>query len=360
VLFRSKIKLAEKFGLAGDGWVVFHDMLSGLEYLRPARQIWDSGLYVQLNGFECHVFTNFYHQTDPAGEYARLAAGLKGQGTPSIERTLWEQRMEGLLESFDKLMLPLQDPKELAGALNGGPARHSLARRTRECLQRLAPEACRIFSLPAALPPGPEKLAAEIFERFRCSAMSPEAWNQRLSALLSISGKEGFDELDSSVLYAFLIFQSINRLIPQPQARELLWNRLEKTLGNGRLPGGKAYHIRLLVEVLSDGGWSWPIVLRDKIELRRFLERPKVLQYLGCNWHQNVFWFNKENFLYLVFCLAMAGIILTAGESNNFGYRRKSALIYRTAMTMAALAESSGYDYHRLIELLEGEIKDAP
>ncbi len=92
----AKITLAEKLGLAGDGWMVFRDMLTELKYLRPARQVWDSGLYVQLNGFECHVFTNFHHQADPSGEYAALAARLKGQGTPNIEWALWEQRMEGL------------------------------------------------------------------------------------------------------------------------------------------------------------------------------------------------------------------------------------------------------------------------
>ena len=41
----AKITLAENLGLAGDGWMVFRDMLTGLEYLRPARQVWDSGLF---------------------------------------------------------------------------------------------------------------------------------------------------------------------------------------------------------------------------------------------------------------------------------------------------------------------------
>ncbi|HAD83209.1 MAG: hypothetical protein A2509_09515 [Candidatus Edwardsbacteria bacterium RIFOXYD12_FULL_50_11] len=356
----ARTKLAEKFGLAGDGWMVFRDLLSGLEYIRPARQVWDSGLYVQLNGFECHVFTNFYHQNDPDGEYARLAASLKGQGMPSIERALWEQRMEGLLESFEALLLPLRSPAGLAQALENGPAKLDLVRRTGESLQKLIPEASRIFGLPAASLPARENLIPDIFERFRCSTLASKTGGRRLSALLAATGKGGFDMLDWSVFYAFLVFQHINRMIPQPQARELLWNRLENALENGCLPGGKAYNIRLLVEVLSDGDWSWPIILEEKAALRRFLERPKVFQYLGCNWHQNVFWFNKENFLYLVFCLAMAGLIFAPDGTKNIGSRRTLVLTYRTALKIIKLARSSGYDYHRLIELLEGGTEDAP
>jgi hypothetical protein len=349
-----RIKLAEKLGLAGDGWMVFRDMLSGLEYIRPARQVWDSGLYVQLNGFECHVFANFHHQADPAGEYARLAAGLKGQGTPSIERALWEQRMEGLLESFESLLLPLRDPPGLTDALNGRPAKLDLVRAVGESFRRLVPEAAKIFGWPAGSLPAREDLIPDIFEHFRCSNMSSGTGNRRLSALLSAIGKDGFDELDSSVLYAFLIFQHINRLVPQPQARELLWTRLEEALGDGRLSGARAYDVRLLLEVLSEGDWDWLKVFNDKAGLKRFLERPKALQYLKCNWHQNVFWFNKENFLYLVFCLAMAGLILTPDGTRSLGYRRTLVLIYRTALKIVRLAESSGYDYHRFMDLLDG------
>jgi len=352
----ARTKLAEKLGMAGDGWMVFRDMLTGLEYLRPARQIWDSGLYVQLKGFECYVFTNFYHQADPAGEYARLAASLKGQGTPSIERALWEQRMEGLLGSFQALLLPLQSPTVLAEALENGPAKLDLVRRTKESLQKLVPEAFRIFGLPAAPLPDPEELATEISGRFRCSTMASETWGQRLPALLSVTGKDGFDEMDLSVFYAFLVFRHVNRLIPQPHARELLWNRLEEALENSRLPGGKAYNIRLLLEVLSEGNWDWLKIFNNTAELKKFLERPKVLQYLGCNWHQNVFWFNKENFVYLVFCLAMAGLILAPDGTKTIGHRRTLVLIYRAALKIIKLAESSGYDYHRFMDLLDENI----
>jgi hypothetical protein len=267
--------------------------------------------------------------------------------------------MEGLLGSFEELMIPLQNPAGLAKALNDGPEKLALVRRTRESLQKLVPEASKIFGLPAASLPASEELAAEISGRFRCSALAPVTLDKRLSGLLSVTGKDGFDEIDLSVFYAFLIFRHVNRLIPQPQARELLWNRLENTLENGRLSGRKAYNIRLLVEVLSDGDWDWPKVLSGKAELRRFLERPKVFQYLGCNWHQNVFWFNKENFFYLVFCLAMAGLIFAPDGTKTIGSRRTLVLTYRRAIIIIKLAESSGYDYHRLIELLEGETEYA-
>jgi glycosidase len=349
----ARVKLAEKMKLSGDGWIVFRDLLSNLEYIRPARQIWDTGLYLQLNGYQCHVFTNFYHQADPTGEYATLAARLKGQGTSSIEQSLWELRMEGFLATFEKLLEPLQNPVTLTGAIDNDPNRLVLFQNTRDALRHLLPEAGRVFNSQMSSLSNADDMAKEILNDFRCTGLSNGTRDKHLLELLSKTGKYGFEALDISLLYSYLAISHVLKIIPQEKARELLWDRLEEALEKGHVSGVHAFASRLLLEILTDSHWDWHEILDDRKAFLKFLERPKVLQYLGCNWHQNVFWFNKERFQFFVFCLAMTGIILPDISKNKFEIKRTLVKNYQAAARLLRLAEASEYNYHRFIDLLD-------
>jgi len=349
----TKSKLAEQLRLSADGWIVFRDMLSGLEYIRPARQIWDSGLYVQLNGFECHVFTNFYHQDDPSGEYAALAARLKGRGTPGIEQALWEQRMERLLDLFDRLMQPMKQPAILGDTLVNGIQKLPAERQISEILADFIPETGRIFGLPVGSLPDAKMLTKRIFGLFRCQDSTRWPKNKRLSEFMSLIEKRNLGERETAAFYALSILTAILPLVPRPQAQELLWARLENIFTDGLLPENEAYPTRLLLEILTDGEWDWRKVVIEGNEFKRFLERPKVLQYLGCNWYQNVLWFNKERFQYLIFCLLMAGLNIPAFVPKSFELRRELVQLFRQAYNLVRSAESSDYDYHRFIDRLD-------
>jgi hypothetical protein len=103
--------------------------------------------------------------------------------------------------------------------------------------------------------------------------------------------------------------------------------------------------------VLAEGDWKWARVMTEPSEMTRFLERPLTLQYLGCNWHQDVFWFNREAFLYLTLCLALAGTTeVPAGR--EFPLQRARVRVLGNASALTRLAEQSGYDYHLFMELL--------
>jgi hypothetical protein len=94
--------LCEALGLAADekSWVIFRDNSSGLEYLRSARELRDSGLFVQLNAYGCHVFLDWREVCDEAGLYEQLAAKLEGRGVPSIEAALRASFLEPLHAAF--------------------------------------------------------------------------------------------------------------------------------------------------------------------------------------------------------------------------------------------------------------------
>ena len=51
--------LAHGLGLPGEGYVIFRDYVSGLDYIRPAAELVEQGLYVELGAYQCHVFMDW-------------------------------------------------------------------------------------------------------------------------------------------------------------------------------------------------------------------------------------------------------------------------------------------------------------
>ena len=81
-------RLGESLGLTDSErtFVVFRDLISGLEYIRSSRQILEHGLFVQLNAYELHVFWQFREVTGDDGlEWAPLVEHLRGQGVDEVD-----------------------------------------------------------------------------------------------------------------------------------------------------------------------------------------------------------------------------------------------------------------------------------
>lgn len=63
---------------------MFHDAISGLEFIRSNRTLHSAGLDVALNAYEYHVFDRIEEVMDDADHpYAALEAELGGVGSPA-------------------------------------------------------------------------------------------------------------------------------------------------------------------------------------------------------------------------------------------------------------------------------------
>jgi glycosidase len=82
--------LGEGLGLRGDGYLIFRDVSSGLEYIRPSGEIIARGLYVELHAYQCQAFVDFREVADPDGKYAAVCRSLNGTGVASVEARLKE------------------------------------------------------------------------------------------------------------------------------------------------------------------------------------------------------------------------------------------------------------------------------
>ncbi len=84
------------------GWfVAFRDLVSGLEYIRRSRDLFDQGLAIELNAYQTHVFLDFREMADDAGGFlSRLTDYLQGRGVASMERAGREVALQPLHNSW--------------------------------------------------------------------------------------------------------------------------------------------------------------------------------------------------------------------------------------------------------------------
>jgi hypothetical protein len=75
--------LAEGLGLPAEGYTIFKDYVSGLEYIRYCQELIGKGLFVLLGGYQCHVFLDWRFVD---GEQWKLVyEALNGAGVQSIQ-----------------------------------------------------------------------------------------------------------------------------------------------------------------------------------------------------------------------------------------------------------------------------------
>ena len=84
-----KRSLVEGLGLAGqEGYVIFRDLVTGLEYIRSIAELAEKGLYVELGAYQRHVFLDF--RTVDGGQWTEVAEALNGAGVESVQGK-WEE-----------------------------------------------------------------------------------------------------------------------------------------------------------------------------------------------------------------------------------------------------------------------------
>jgi len=82
--------LGDGLALPHEGYAIFKDYGTQLEYIRPCRELWEKGLYVELGGYQRHVFMDWRFVTDDGGQWTEVCTALKGAGAPSMQAK-WEE-----------------------------------------------------------------------------------------------------------------------------------------------------------------------------------------------------------------------------------------------------------------------------
>ncbi len=102
-------RLAEGLGLSGDRGAViaWRDSLTGLEYLRRAANLYDSGVTLSLGAYQSYIFLD-WHELYPTPEkpWDRLADVLNGRGAHSLEEELVNLELKPVHDALRAFLNP--------------------------------------------------------------------------------------------------------------------------------------------------------------------------------------------------------------------------------------------------------------
>jgi hypothetical protein len=90
--------LGEGLGLSPkeNMYTIFRDHATGLEYIRNCKELFEKGLYIELEAYKKNILLDSREVEDEEeGIYSQLAEMLQGKGVPPIDETLrqhfWEK-----------------------------------------------------------------------------------------------------------------------------------------------------------------------------------------------------------------------------------------------------------------------------
>jgi hypothetical protein len=92
--------LAEAIGLPFEGYVIFKDYVTHLEYIRSCEELWSKGLYVELHAYQHHVFMDWRFVDDEVWKDVYVA--LKGAGVESMQAK-WNEMFGVKAEDLKKV-----------------------------------------------------------------------------------------------------------------------------------------------------------------------------------------------------------------------------------------------------------------
>jgi glycosidase len=281
---RDGLELTENPGL----FCVFRDHATHMEYMRPARELCNQGLYLNLRGYQYHVFMDWREIQDESGQLAELHAHLNGRGVPDIHQALRDMILMPVTLSFRELIHP-----EFVGWIV------SINQETRK---KLFPEAMLQFSTKII------RFLAETAKHVR-SEFHPEDLAGELAgefaALLSIVQKIA----DPALIIAWIALHRLGRVKISSADATVTRNLLdEHHIGSavskcfqefGRdLTTISRISIQLKILISHDHLLA-EIGMKSKqasAVLRSFFEDPDVMDFLQVHHYKDVTYFNKESF----------------------------------------------------------------
>jgi hypothetical protein len=77
--------LAVGLDLPFDGYVIFKDYVTHLEYIRSCEELWSKGLFVQLGAYQHHAFLDWQVVTTDDGRWTAVHDALNGSGVESVQ-----------------------------------------------------------------------------------------------------------------------------------------------------------------------------------------------------------------------------------------------------------------------------------
>ncbi|MCG8605552.1 alpha-amylase family glycosyl hydrolase [bacterium] len=347
---------------------IFRDHISGLEYIRNCRGMHDEGLFVELDGYQHHVFLDFRQVRDNEWRhYDGLCEHLNGAGVPNIEVAAKELTFKPLLDTFEEVLNPAMCQQFIVnrttsenGSIDTGYI-HEFDQKYLAFLRQVS----RYASGSHDASPVKDEIMRKLLATLQLANIETRfPWPKSLNYQAAIKFLKQHLPRDSNwnLVYAWLLVHDLGKMVDTDRFQEVsrswidewpLGDRIHRQL---EASGGPEMEGRILVNILTSyQHWFYdrkPKKMMEARILRKLLSSPEVQHFLKVNRFDDVLWFNKESFQQLVAWLFLVAVVHITSKPDVLPYlvAKEVTEVYAICKKWLMGAAESGYKIERLLE----------
>jgi len=126
--------LAEGLSLPFEGFVIFKDYVTHLEYIHSCAELWEKGLYVELNAYQCRAFMDF--RFVESSEWEMVNSALNGAGVQSMQAKFDEMfGKKEEVKSEKKEVEKIKKPRKKATAKKVAAEKKNVKQKAKETIK---------------------------------------------------------------------------------------------------------------------------------------------------------------------------------------------------------------------------------
>jgi glycosidase len=311
----------------------FRERHAKLEYLVSGKQIHERGWWMELKAFQYAVFTDFAEIFDTTGDYERVSKQTMGKGVASVDLLLWKIRLEPLHVSLRSALIqaPPDSPEQLQ------PKHEQLIRSLKKVLGEPAVESTALTDIKEYLPVITQLLAngkdPRITDR-KCflQAVSLFHFLKSSRTLLKVSAQR---DAAPNVIVELHLHSTLHDLCAQ-------WNARNKK---------SSVSIDLFKIVLRHADTIVTQPVTDPAIVDLLMNDFETADFLGVNQHNDVWYYNKEQFDLLFYWIKTFQFIYThRGTLTENPISAETAHYLRSIEIMQKYSGTTGYNVEKLRE----------
>jgi len=346
---------------------IFKDYITGLEYIRNCKEIWDKGVYVELYAFQYHVFLDFKEVLDNEyNHYNQLYVNLNGSGVRCIEEKLKEIILKPI---YEKLHIVFNKENyetlfDLKDSINTKSKQFFTV--MKEKFSSLLASIKNYYSMNGDI----EKIAINVMDKlnviigFDSITKDSSDLMDYIRLGLNVNRKQIF-----YTLYSWLFLHQIGNIADEDKGvvysrswidEWMLGRKIEFLFNELGINDMNSWEVIELIKILTIYN-NW--IYNEEVDtaynfLNHLIRDQEVNQFLQINRYQDILWFNKERLEKLTWWLCTIGVINASLDSNKKTIQKVYNRIFKLIKTILEAAKGSDFQVEKLLLLLKTNDKD--
>jgi glycosidase len=366
-----------------NDYVLFRDSITGLEYIRPALELIQQGLYLELNAYKYHVFLDFRVVHDDEWQsYRHLHDYLNGLGVPNIGEALRELLLQPVLNPFREIANPgyfnYLFESRLSEDSTGLPP--NLLNEAGEKMSNLL----KGIQYLTGYNEQTEIITSEVRQRLE-TILSIEILEQRFPVPGSRAYPSALKYIQSGLaekpgrwytLFAWVFIHNLGKTagVVDHENQGLTWIEewqlgrvVVEALRALGMDEGEAWRAMDVIRLLT-GQQSWYTRSGNQaldVILEEWLSDSTVRRFLGINRFKDILWFNQESLEEFVWWMTLVNMLevsaaprkaaqTPAASAGSTRFVEQVLGSYEIAQQILRAEKNSGFQVNKLIKAVKG------